>query len=64
MPLGRMSRWVSEGMGPLASFGGRQIGARSPFRELEASPLDLVYIGLYVAVAFVAGAVILGRRDV
>ena len=64
MPLGRMSRWVAEGMGPLTVFGGRQIGARSPFRELEAVPFDLVYIGLYVAAAFVVGAVILGRRDV
>ena len=64
MPLGRMSRWVEEGMGPLASFGGRQVGGRSPFRDIEAVPFDLVYIGMYLMAAFAVGAWVLGRRDI
>lgn len=66
MPIGRMSRWVAEGLGPLRMFGGREIeiGSRGPFGEIEAVPFDLVYIGLYVVVAFTIGAIVLGRRDV
>jgi ABC-type transport system involved in multi-copper enzyme maturation permease subunit len=64
MPIGRMSRWVTRALGPLPLVGDRQIGGNSPFGEIEAVPFDLVYIGLYVAAAFVIGAVVLGRRDV
>ena len=67
MPLGRMSRWVAEGMGPvLLRSGGAafEVGSRGPFRDIVAVPFDLVYIGLYALLAFAAGAIILGRRDV
>lgn len=63
-PLGRMARWVDEGLGPMPTFGGREIGQRSPFRELTAEPSDLVYIGAYVLVAFVVGSIVFGRRNV
>lgn len=63
-PLGRMSRWVSKGLGPLPSFGGANVGDRSPFKDLEAVPLDLVYLVLFIAAVFGVGAIILGRRDV
>lgn len=64
MPIGRMSRWVTKGLGPMTVFGGQALGSRGPFRELEAVPFDLAYIGLYIVVAFALGAIILGRRDV
>lgn len=66
MPLGRMSRWVSKGMGPVLNFGNGEfeVGSRGPFQDLQAVPFDLVYIGLYVAAAFALGAVVFGRRDV
>ncbi len=63
-PLGRMSRWVSRGLGPLPTFGGANIGDRNPFKDIPAVPEDLLYLGLYIALVFTAGAVILGRRDV
>ncbi len=66
-PLGRMSRWVSEGLGPLPSYGGGSggnIGDRSPFKDLEAVPADLLYLAFFIAMVFGVGAVILGRRDV
>ncbi|MBC8104125.1 MAG: ABC transporter permease subunit, partial [Cytophagales bacterium] len=63
VPLGRMSRWVTEGLGPLPVFTGN-LGSRSPFNEIAAVPSDLVYIAAYVAVVFVTGAIIFGRRDV
>ena len=59
-----MSRWVTKGLGPLPTFGGANIGDRSPFRDIVPVPFDLVYLALYIAVAFIIGAVILGRRDV
>lgn len=64
VPLGRMARWVGEGLGPLPSFRGRVVGQRSPFNEIAAEPFDLAYIALYVAVAFLIGAIVFGRRDV
>lgn len=63
-PLGRMSRWVSKGLGDLPTFGGVNLGDRSPFHDLVAQPMDLVYLAAYIAVVFAAGAVTLGRRDV
>lgn len=63
-PLGRMARWVDEGMGPLPTFGGREIGQRSPFRELAAEPSDLIYVGAYILVAFLVGTIVFGRRNV
>lgn len=63
-PLGRMSRWVSKGLGPLPSFGGASLGDRSPFKDLEAVPADLLYLVLFVMLVFGIGAMILGRRDV
>jgi hypothetical protein len=66
MPLGRMSRWVARGMGPVLRFGGQEfaVGERGPFKDIVTTQFDLVYIGLYALAAFVAGAIILGRRDV
>ena len=61
MPLGRMSRGVTQGLGPLMVFGDRDIndtGAVDPLRY------DLHYVVLYIVVAFVVGVVVLGRRDV
>ena len=63
-PLGRMARWVAKGLGDLPSFGDASIGDRSPFKDIVAVPGDLVYLCLFVAFVFSAGAVILGRRDV
>ncbi|MES2460692.1 MAG: ABC transporter permease subunit [Armatimonadota bacterium] len=63
VPLGRMSRWVTEGLGPLPALRG-DLGQRGPFNEINAVPYDLAFIGLYVVVVFVVGAVIFGRRDV
>lgn len=63
-PLGRMSRWVSRGLGPLPTLGGARLGDRSPFNDLEAVPADLLYLVLFVALVFALGALILGRRDV
>jgi Cu-processing system permease protein len=65
MPLGRMSRWVARGIGPLPFFGREmEIGSRGPFRAIPSTEFDLVYIGLYILIGFVIGAVVLGRRDV
>lgn len=66
MPLGRMSRWVARGMGPVLRVGGQEfaVGERGPFKDIVTTHFDLVYIGLYALAAFVAGAIILGRRDV
>jgi ABC-type transport system involved in multi-copper enzyme maturation permease subunit len=66
MPLGRMSRWVARGMGPVLRFGGQEfaVGERGPFKDIVTTQFDLIYIGLYALAAFVAGAIILGRRDV
>lgn len=63
VPLGRMSRWVTEGLGPLPMFKGN-LGSRSPFNEIVAVPSDLTYIAAYIVVVFVIGAVVFGRRDV
>lgn len=62
-PLGRMSRWVSKGLGDLPVLHGN-MGDRSPFRDIPTAPLDLAYLAAYVIVVFVVGAVVLGRRDV
>jgi ABC-type transport system involved in multi-copper enzyme maturation permease subunit len=66
LPIGRMSRWVAKGIGPLTFFGGQtaEIGSRGPFGEIKVAALDLPYIGAYIAAAFVLGAILLGRRDV
>ncbi|MBC8136571.1 MAG: ABC transporter permease subunit [Fibrella sp.] len=63
-PLGRMSRWVSKGLGALPSFGDASVGDRSPFKDIAALPADLWYLVFFIAVVFSTGAVILGRRDV
>lgn len=67
MPLGRMSRWVAKGMGPVLRGPAGEafnVGARGPFKEIIAQPFDLLYIGLYALAIFAVGAVVLGRRDV
>ena len=63
-PLGRMSRWVSKGLGELPTYGGASIGDRSPFKDIEAIPADLWYLALFVSLVFGIGAWVLGRRDV
>ncbi len=63
-PLGRMSRWVSKGLGDLPSFGGASLGDRSPFKEIVAVPFDIVYIIGFILIVFSVGAIVLGRRDV
>jgi ABC-type transport system involved in multi-copper enzyme maturation permease subunit len=63
VPLGRMSRWVTEGLGPLPTLRG-DLGQRGPFNEIVAVPSDLWYIAGYVSLVFVVGAVVFGRRDV
>jgi ABC-type transport system involved in multi-copper enzyme maturation permease subunit len=64
VPLGRMARWVEHGYGPPPKLLGQTMGASGPFRDFVTSPMDLVYIGGYVVVLFVLGAIIFGRRDV
>jgi Cu-processing system permease protein len=63
VPLGRMSRWVTEGLGPLPMMKGN-LGSRSPFNEIVAMPSDLTYIAIYVVTVFVIGSIVFGRRDV
>jgi len=63
MPLGRMSRWVSQALGPLETVRG-QIEPSRAFQDIPTTPLDLVYVLAWGAVAFVAGAVVFQRRDV
>jgi len=63
-PLGRMSRWVSRGLGPLPTFGGASLGDRSPFHEIVPVTSDLIYLAAYIAILFLVGAIVLGRRDV
>jgi ABC-type transport system involved in multi-copper enzyme maturation permease subunit len=69
MPLGRMARAVTVGMGDLAGMlgtprGFRKILTGGLYRELENGPFDLPYIFLYAACIFVIGAIIFSRRDV
>lgn len=61
-PLGRMSRQVTEALGPLPVMRG-DLSTRGPFQELQSGPMDLWYILAYAAVCFAAGAIIFGRRD-
>jgi ABC-type transport system involved in multi-copper enzyme maturation permease subunit len=69
MPLGRMARAVTAGMGELPGMLGSPRGVRrmlsgGMFRELENGPLDLPYILAYAACIFLVGAIIFGRKDV
>lgn len=69
MPLGRMARAVSDGMGDLPGMLGSPRGVRKlltggMFRELENGQFDLPYILLYAACIFVVGAILFGRKDV
>jgi hypothetical protein len=61
MPLGRMSRAVTLGLGPLRIFGGRDINDTGP---IDPQRWDLPYVVAYFVVAFVVGAAVFGRRDV
>ena len=71
MPLGRMSRNVTLALGELPGVKELPPGARSailggggPFKQLENGPWDLPYLLFYVALIFLCGAIIFGRRDV
>ncbi|HVK04924.1 MAG TPA: ABC transporter permease [Armatimonadaceae bacterium] len=65
VPLGRMSRWASEALGPLPALEGELgAGTTGPFRDIETTGADLAYVIGYVALLFVLGAVLFQRRDV
>jgi ABC-type transport system involved in multi-copper enzyme maturation permease subunit len=69
MPLGRMARAVTDGMGTLPGMMGSPKGIRRMlsgglFREIENGSFDLLYILCYAVCIFALGAILFGRRDV
>ena len=63
MPIGRMARWTTKLLGPFPTLEGKTITLSSPFPGQQAVPLDFAFIGGYVALVFLVGAIVFGRRD-
>ena len=63
MPIGRMARWATRLLGPFPTLEGKTIVLTGPFPDQQPVPLDFVYIGVYVLLVFVVGALVFSRRD-
>jgi ABC-type transport system involved in multi-copper enzyme maturation permease subunit len=72
MPIGRMSRTVSDGMGELPGFapyasytsGTKGIITGGVFGTIVNGPFDFPYVLLYTLAFFIAGAIIFSRKDI
>jgi Cu-processing system permease protein len=63
MPIGRMARWTTRLLGPFPTLDGKTITLGSPFPDQQPVPTDFLVILSYVAVVFLVGAAVFGRRD-